>query len=495
MNNKIEMPGTSRVVRRLSALLLAGVVFGGACQGDNVFSGDISEYTPVVTDLSVPQVAFAGDNVTVRVDAVAARGVSRIVLALRGAVSKDSVVELDEPLARISEVISLQVPQALTDTVVTVHASVIDQVGNSSSTRQSSIVVFGPPSISNVLAPAIVQSGELMSLRVSAFGSRKISQLDIVATGAIQTDTSVNVFPARNSVVQDIVLRVPAPAQDTVIALTISAVDELGAASPGKSMLVPLVIAPPTVSAIVPPSVQAGKVLSVGVSASSARQIAEIRVEVRGGFSTDKVFKLSPTQANALVFVDVPLPENLLAPELQVRAIALDRADVLSATDVFTVDAPQGTPLVVSATPYWETITASHYADFRIQATGDRPITKLRVRWRGFTKDKPGGVNDLHENDNILPGPETIFTVDPPRLSVTEDIAVETPCVRNDAVFYALVTAYDADLNLSPIVMSTVFLTGDALCADPVDVAPVVVTTPRVDARGPGGILQSGSRK
>jgi hypothetical protein len=239
----------------------------------------------------------------------------------------------------------------------------------------------------------------------------------------------------------------------------------------------------------VPPTVQAGKVLSIAVSASSARQISELRIEIRGGFTQDTVVRLTPTRASVLEYIDVPLPANLVVPELRVRAIALDRANVLSATDVFEVTVPQFAPVISNVTPYWETLAAGHYADFRVQALGDRPISKLRFRWRGFTKDV---ANNLSENNKVLPGPETVYDVAPPRLSVIEDVAIETPCVRSDAVFYALVTAYDEDLNLSPIVMTSVYLTGNTLCAAPVDSVAVDTTTvtPRVRQGRPSDILK-----
>jgi hypothetical protein len=488
MTNQTVVPGTSRIVRRLSALLLAGVVFAGACEGDNLYSGDVSEYTPLVNSLSLPQVAFAGDDVTIRIDAAAARGISQIVLALRGAVQKDTVVELDEPLARVSQIVSIRIPQAVTDTLILVQAAVIDQYGDVSATREGTVIVFGPPTINSVLAPAIVQAGSLVSIRVSAFGARNISQIDLVTVGAVHKDTTVSVFPPRTNVTQDIVFSVPSFVQDTVIQLAVSARDELGAASPAKLMLVPMVIAPPTVDAIVPSSVQAGKILSVAVAASSARQISEVRVEIRGGWSQDLVVRLSPTRANALEYIDVPLPANLIVPQLRVRAIALDRANVLSATEVYTVEAPAFAPVVASVSPFWETIEGGHYADFRVQALGDRAITTIRFRWRGFTKDS---INSLFENDRVLNGPETIYEVTPARLSVTEDVAVETPCVRNDATFYALVTAYDADQNLSPIVMSVVNLTGSETCLAPVDVV-VVPPAPLIAPGSPSGILKPG---
>jgi hypothetical protein len=495
MTNETVVPGTSRIVRRLSALLLAGVVFAGACEGDNLYSGDVSEYTPLVNSLSLPQVAFAGDDVTIRIDAAAARGISQIVLALRGAVQKDTVVELDEPLARVSQIVSIRIPQAVTDTLILVQAAVIDQYGDVSATREGTVIVFGPPTINSVLAPAIVQAGSLVSIRVSAFGARNISQIDLVTVGAVHKDTTVSVFPPRTNVTQDIVFSVPSFVQDTVIQLAVSARDELGAASPAKLMLVPMVIAPPTVDAIVPSSVQAGKILSVAVAASSARQISEVRVEIRGGWSQDLVVRLTPTRANALEYIDVPLPANLIVPELRVRAIALDRANVLSATEVFTVDAPTFAPVVSNVEPYAGSIYGGHIADLRVQALGDRPIERLRFRWRGFVtpsfdKEVLTGQTPTWAPKIAVDGPEATYAVTPPRLSVIEDIAVGTPCVRNDATFFVLVTAYDVDQNLSAVVQQQVGLTGNPSCADPVDVIPA--PAPLIAPGSPSGILKPG---
>lgn len=489
MDNQNAVSGKGRVVQRLSTLLLAGAVVAGACDGGNIWSGEASEYTPIVNSLAVPQVAFAGDQVAIRVDAQGPRGISQLVLALRGAVERDTVVKFTQPLASISEIVNITIPQAVTDTLMFVQANVVDLAGDRSGVREGTVVVFGPPSVSNVLAPAIVQPGSLLNIRVSALGARNISRLDVVAAGAMSIDTSVAVFPPRTNVTQDIVLAVPTSVRDTVIQLAVSARDELGSASPAKTMLLPMVIAPPSVQAIVPPTVQAGKVLSIVVSATSARQISELRVEIRGGFTHDRVVRLTPTRASVLEYIDVPLPANLIVPELRVRAVALDRANVLSSTDVFEVTAPQSAPVISSVTPYWETINAGHYADFRVQAVGDRPISKLRFRWRGFSKDVTNGLN---EDNKVLPGPEAVYEISPPRLRVTEDVAIETPCVRSDAVFYALVTAYDEDLNLSPIVMTSVYLTGNSLCGAPVDsvAVPDTVATPRVRQSRPSDVLK-----
>jgi hypothetical protein len=77
-------------------------------------------------------------------------------------------------------------------------------------------------------------------------------------------------------------------------------------------------------------------------------------------------------------------------------------------------------------------------------------------------------------------------------LSVIEDIAVGTPCVRNDATFFVLVTAYDVDQNLSSIVQQQVVLTGNPACAGPVDVIVAPPPAPLIAPGSPSGIMKPG---
>ncbi len=483
MNQKWEATGTSRIARRLSAVLFAGLVLVGACEGDNLFSGDVTELKPRIVNLSLPPAAFAGSSVNVRVDAQAGRGVAQIVVALRGALSKDTTVTINPSQQRVSKVVSFAVPLALSDTVLLVGASVIDEAGDQSSLVEGAIAAFGPPVVTAVTGPSGIRAGERINVRVTAFGARKVARLDLSARGAVTTDTSVIMSPALPSVVSDIELRIPTNVQDTVITLNVTAQDALGAQSAARSVLLPLAIDTPSVELLVPPSVEAGRILTLGVQASSVRQISEIRVELRGGVVKDTSVKVLPTRVTTLEFINVGLPASLTSPDIRVRAFALDRANTVSATDVFTVSAPQGAPSIVLVDPFASTLEAGDYADFRVQAIADRPIKELRFRWRGFIADS------LKKSTG---GPETRLTIDPARTSVVEDASVQTPCLRSDGIFMVLVTARDQDDHLSPIVTATLSLMGNQTCQTPVDSVPVDTTSgPRVKQRVPAGLLKN----
>jgi hypothetical protein len=488
MTNKMDAQSRTRRILQLAPLALAATLFA-ACEGENLWTGDASEFEPQLAGISVPPVAFAGENVTVRVDGVAARGVAQVVVSLRGAVVKDTVVVIDPPQTRVSKVVEIAVPAVVADTVLLVQARVVDAGGAASGVGEEIVAIFGPPSVVAINAPSLLRRGELVNVRVTAVGSRKISQIDLVANGALQMDTSISVFPPRSNVTQDIVFLLPHAALDTLLHLAVNARDETGGVGLSKTATLPLVIEAPEVLTIVPPSVSAGAILTVAVQASSARHISELRLEIRGGMVKDTSIRFSPARPSALEFFDVVLPGNLIMPELRVRAYALDRANGVSATDVYTVEAPIGAPSVI-VVPWATSIMAGHIADFRVTASSSRPINRVRFRWRGFLKDS---INSLAENDRVLLGPETNFVPGVAKQIVTEDIAVETPCTRADAIFMALVTAYDQDGNLSPITTTSILLTGNTECETPVDTTGVDTTSgPRVPSRLPKGISKVG---
>src|SRR5688572_20429912 len=85
----------TRNVRASFSVGLLALALGvlGACEGDNLFSGDNNLAQPRNT-VTGPEVLIAGDSFSVRVDAVAARGISRVDIALRGALTKDTTLTL-----------------------------------------------------------------------------------------------------------------------------------------------------------------------------------------------------------------------------------------------------------------------------------------------------------------------------------------------------------------------------------------------------------------
>jgi hypothetical protein len=84
-----ERSGAHGFVRAAAALAL---MFGlGACEGENLFKNTdpVTEGPPRITQLLVPEQAFAAEDIPVRVSAVARRGLTEIVVRYRGALNTD----------------------------------------------------------------------------------------------------------------------------------------------------------------------------------------------------------------------------------------------------------------------------------------------------------------------------------------------------------------------------------------------------------------------
>jgi hypothetical protein len=462
--------GSGRTRRLALALMLVGIPLAGACDGDNVFTGDSIELQPRVVEVVLPQAVYAGDTVRIRVDGSAARQVAQAIVSLRGAVQSDTVVEVDPPQQQASAVVAVPIPELLRDTVLSVSARIADGAGVVSQAKEAFALAYGPPVVTAVSGPTGVRVGDVIDIQVSAFGARRIARLDLSARGAISTDTSVALAVPESSVSETIQLFIPAAVQDTLINLSVIASDQAGFQSAPRSTLVPFAIDTPSIQVLVPPSVEAGKVLNIMARAEAIRQISQLRVEFRGGVIKDSIIDISPTRTRTLEYIAAILPEDLIVPEVRVRVFALDRSNAISATSVYTVQTPANTPTIQSLSVYQNPVEAGHYIDVRVQATGARPIKMLRFRWRGFSADT---ISPMRENDDVVTGPETFFNPDPPSTSIVEDVAIETPCVASTAQFMMLVTAYDQDDVVSPIATEYVTVNGNEGCAPP----PVVVDT------------------
>ncbi len=456
---------------------LAMVVAVGACEGDNVFSGESTAGQPRIIDIVLPQSVVAGDTVLIRVDAVAPRSIDQILLSLRGAVNRDTAATVDEGKQQASLVFTVPIPLEIQDSVLRVLAQVSDVAGDFSPPAEVVALAFGPPVVTAVNGPSGVRAGETINVRVTAFGARRVSRLELSARGAISIDTAVDITPVVD-VNEVISLRLPDVVHDTLITLSAIAYDQFGFSSVPRSGLVTFAIEPPSVQLLVPPTVEAGKVLNLVVQATALRHVTQIRLRYSGGFNEDQIITVSPSRAQVVEFVSKILPPNLIIPEVRVQAFVLDRANDLGQSEIYMVPTPSGGPLIASSSVQTSSVQGGHFVDVRVQAIGERPIKRIRFRWRGFISDE-------------LDQPETNFVPAVPSTSVIEDVAVAAPCVTSDGVFMILITAYDQDDHLSPVRTEFVSVTGNSACSAG-DTTATDTTGGRVRGRMPAGITKDG---
>ncbi len=460
-------------IRRATTMVaVVAAVTTAACEGDNLFSGDGPSFQPRVLGIALPEAVFAGDSVTVRVDAVAARSVRQVIVSVRGAVRADTVIDIARASQQLSAVVKVGVPAILTDTIMIVEAQIADGAGVRSVPKQGVVPAFGPPIVQAVGTPGAVRPGENATVRVTAFGARKISRITVQARGAISRDTSVTISPARSSVTQDVVLAIPTSVADTLINLTVNASDESGFTSTARTGMIPFVIDPPTVAMITPPSVQPDASLNVQVQATAIRQVSEIRLEMRGAVVKDTTITINPKQTSVISYVALGIPGNVSGSEIQLRAFAIDRAGAVSVTSQQPVAVPSGAPVVLTVDAPL-TAVGGHLVDVRVNATGTSPIKEVLVRWRGFLADS-------------LKTPETRATISPPRTDVSADFSVRVPCYQDTRTLLIFVTATDVGNAVSPVASGSVTITGNPECLAPDD----TTAGPRPRARRLPGVSE-----
>jgi len=423
--------------RRWLAVLLLGVAAIAACEGENLFSGEGQEFRPRVNNLSAPSAAFAGDTVYIRVDAFAARSIQQVVVALRGAVSRDTTIEINPPRQSVSQVLAVAIPRLLQDTLLTVQANVTDGIGATSRVREVTIVTFGPPAVTNVSSPQVVRAGDPVSVRVQAFGSRRIAQVELVATGAIQKDTTVTLDVPRNSITQDIVLQLPSAATDTLLTFAVAVRDEAGLSSASVQRTVPLVIDPPTVALTSPATANAGMWLDLSIRATATRRVQELRVELRGAVVKDTVVQINPTLTDVTKNVSILLPANITTSPLRVQAVAVDRGGAVATSQVDQIQIPLGPP-VVTDVEVPSLVKAGFVVDVRVRARGDRPLSRIEVRFRGAADST------------------RTFQVAPQRIEVIQDASVLIPLAALDTQLVVLATATDVTGAVSEIVSRSI---------------------------------------
>ncbi len=370
--------------RALPALvmLLSATALLSACEGDNLFTGEGPSFVPRVTALAAPEAALGGDTIRVRVDAVAQRGISRVDISLRGAVTQDTSIKLDPPEIRVSQVVALPLPTMLTDTLIQVTASITDVLGNISRVQETTVVAFGPPTITNLSGPSEARPGSPLLVSMAAAGTKRIVDFRVKMTGAISKDTTVAVASPSMSAAANLIVDLPTAVQDTFLDVEVFARDENGLVSQTRSLTVPLVFDPPTLTLTLPDTVHAGSTLMVGVDAQGVRNIKELRVQLRGGINTDLVRPVDPSRSQLSEVVTVPVPAGIMNPVINVSVFAVDAGGAVSMTETGVVIVPLGPPTLLDVRgPV--TVNAGDNVLIEIDAEGLRPLSRVDVYFGG----------------------------------------------------------------------------------------------------------------
>ena len=468
--------GARRMRRRglrpvLAVSLLSVAALLAACEGDNLFTGEGPSFVPRVTALGAPEVALGGDTIRVRVDAIAQRGISRVDISLRGAVTQDTSIKIDPPEIRVSQVVALPLPTMLQDTLILVSASITDVLGNISRLQETFIVVFGPPVITNLSGPSEGRPGSPILLSMGAGGTKPITRFLVSLSGAISKDTVVTVANPSTDVTANLVIDVPTAVQDTVLEVDVVAEDVNGLVSSTRSLVIPLAFDPPTLELTLPATVNAGTNLMIQVDAQGVRNIEELRLQIRGGVNSDITVPVDPTRTEFSEVVVVPVPAGIVDPLITVSAFAIDAGGAVSMTETGVVVVPLGDPVVLSVTAP-VSVTGGDNFLVRVEAEGLRPLTRVDVYYGAPMNS------------------QRTVTLSPARPVATVDVFEAMPASAPSGVMTITATATDASGAVSDVFNTVVIVVAkDTTTAAP---SPASVIPPGVGestaAGGPVGL-------
>lgn len=456
----------------VGALIGCSIALLGACDGSNLFDAEQNPFAAPRVAVSVPDGAFAGDTIGISISASSALDLATIDVAIRGAVTKDTSITVTSG-RNLTSVIKVGLPTILTDTMLIVAAVATDKNGNVSKVRSDTTTVLGPPAIISVTGPDSLRLGATSTLRIRAFGSRRITQLDIAMRGAISKDTTIFIVPPVNDVTQNVAITLPAVAADTSVRVSIVAKDVSRLSSVTAGVSVPLAISPPVASINgTITGAQPGALMTIPVRATAMRQVSAIKVELRGATTMDETITITPASPDVTRDVTIRLPGDLVDSNLTVRAYAIDKAGTVSAPATANITLTTGVPTVQSVActsctgTSQDSVRSGGVVDVRVTAEGSSPLKEIRVRFRGAVNNEI-----VHPVPNPAPNPYT-----------AEGISVTLPVEVGDTLLTITAVAVDQGNRVSAITAAS---TKIVRVAD--------ATAPTVTAQASPGATTAGS--
>ena len=435
-----------------SFALIAGITLLAACDGENLFDSDQNPFLEPRVSVSAPSGAFAGDTIGIAVSASAAVNIQRIDVSIRGAVSMDTSVTPTPAAPSVSALVKVGLPEFLTDTLIFVQAQAVDAQGRVSKVRADTLTVVGPPSFVGLSGEDSAQAGTNYTLRVRAFGSRPITQIQYAVRGAANIDNTINVNPPVNDVTRDIVIPVPATPADTVLRIQMVARDITGFTSGVVEVVVPLKFsagAVPTVTSVnvSPNPARPGGTVDVDVTASGIRAIEKITVQFRDAHDDEVEVTVSPARNNPTVTASTTLPATVADTLLRVRVFATDVAGNVSPIVERTVRVSDTAAPTVSSSANPASTSAGRQVQIRVTAQDNIALSRIGFAVVNPAGDTVGGVPTLVNTAGRSKDTTFVFTVPSsltPRTVRVMGIAFDASGRRGISAGAALVVADSA---------------------------------------------------
>jgi hypothetical protein len=334
---------------------------------------------PAVVAIDRPDSITPNTTLTLRVRVIGLRKVTRILLSLRGATSKDTTVTVPIPANDITESVDFNIPVAPQDTVLTILAAAVDQSNLQGPTSKVTIPVkVGSPQIISVTSVDTISPGSTVDFRVTASSLRQIQRINFSFRNAVVRDTFVTVSPPATNTTQDLSLTVPGNVTDTILTVRITAIDRVGGTSAVFTKTLRVRSGGPVVTSLIAPdSAQAGRTFDMRISASGNRPITTINVQLRGAVDRDIPINVNPPAVNTTQDLSVLLPDTARDTLLVVRVTATDQGGIVSSIVTKTIRIRDASAPTVTAFLTQTTVGAGRTISLRVTAQDNVSLAKI----------------------------------------------------------------------------------------------------------------------
>ena len=336
--------GRLSIARRL-AIAGSVLVFSlAACEGENLFEGGSKGVggPPQIASITAPATAREGQRVDVRVKALGRRGITRIDIRFRGAVSDDQSVDID-PAATDTVTVdaTIDIPEIAADSILRIDVFATDQFGGVSAVASDTVRITdaSPPTVEASAPSQTASAGSIIKLRINArddLGLTKVGYAIVTANGDTLggAPTLIDASGARRDTVFDVSLPPSFPSSDiSVIGIAVNASNMRGVSVPLVISVVDSVA--PTVEIIEPTegdSYPLRDSIAVRVRVKDPGGLASLRIRgVAFRFFPDSTQNSFPVERFTQVTVPFPQgPDRPLPTDTTVFRYLKPTADTIS---------------------------------------------------------------------------------------------------------------------------------------------------------------------
>lgn len=297
---------------------------------------------PVVVSVSGPSGVRPGENIAVSVRAFGARGVSRLNIAARGAISTDTSIAITPAMNSVERNVAFSIPDVVGDTLITFNVTAEDELGLKSPATVGLVsFAIDAPSV-QMIAPTTVEGGKVLNVAVLAHSLRQIKEVKLeVLSGVPQQSLVHPITPSRATVEEYFSFTLPANV-DGPITIRAVALDRADARSETPVEMVTVPTDAPIVLAVDPTLVGfplAGEYIDVRVEAFGHRPLKEVKVRWRGFDASalqevenapEQAFELTPPRSEVTEDFNVQTPCVAAGGTMYMLVTARDQDDRLS---------------------------------------------------------------------------------------------------------------------------------------------------------------------